>query len=310
MKLSYTHVNSFVEVQERRPTFLAIGSFDGIHLGHQKLLHSMVNAAKTVDARTAVITFFPHPKRLLLNLQGPYYISTIQQRVETLANQGIDLIITQPFDDSIRLTRTVDFMEQLCQNLDLKQLWGGDFALGYKREGDVPTLRKIGEEKGYTVELVDTLVEWEGDRVSSSRIRRSLVNGEIEEVNGCLGRPYTVRGEVTMGDQRGRTIGFPTANLKVWPEQLLPANGVYATYAHVRGKTYTAATNIGIRPTIENNRLTIEAHLLDFDADLYDQTIELTFISRIRPEQKFSGLDALKAQIQVDIDAIRAKLIP
>lgn len=270
----------------------------------------MVNAAKTVDARTAVITFFPHPKRLLLNLQGPYYISTIQQRVETLANQGIDLIITQPFDDSIRLTRTVDFMEQLCQNLDLKQLWGGDFALGYKREGDVPTLRKIGEEKGYTVELVDTLVEWEGDRVSSSRIRRSLVNGEIEEVNGCLGRPYTVRGEVTMGDQRGRTIGFPTANLKVWPEQLLPANGVYATYAHVRGKTYTAATNIGIRPTIENNRLTIEAHLLDFDADLYDQTIELTFISRIRPEQKFSGLDALKAQIQVDIDAIRAKLIP
>ena len=310
MKLSYTHVNSFVEVQERRPTFLAIGSFDGIHLGHQKLLHSMVKAAKTVDARTAVITFFPHPKRLLLNLQGPYYISTIQQRVETLANQGIDLIITQPFDDSIRLTRTVDFMEQLCQNLDLKQLWGGDFALGYKREGDVPTLRKIGEEKGYTVELVDTLVEWEGDRVSSSRIRRSLVNGEIEEVNGCLGRPYTVRGEVTMGDQRGRTIGFPTANLKVWPEQLLPANGVYATYAHVRGKTYTAATNIGIRPTIENNRLTIEAHLLDFDADLYDQTIELTFISRIRPEQKFSGLDALKAQIQVDIDAIRAKLIP
>ncbi|MCA9923439.1 MAG: bifunctional riboflavin kinase/FAD synthetase [Anaerolineales bacterium] len=310
MKLSYTHVNSFVEVQERRPTFLAIGSFDGIHLGHQKLLHSMVKAAKTVDARTAVITFFPHPKRLLLNLQGPYYISTIQQRVETLANQGIDLIITQPFDDSIRLTRAVDFMEQLCQNLDLKQLWGGDFALGYKREGDVPTLRKIGEEKGYTVELVDTLVEWEGDRVSSSRIRRSLVNGEIEEVNGCLGRPYTVRGEVTMGDQRGRTIGFPTANLKVWPEQLLPANGVYATYAHVRGKTYTAATNIGIRPTIENNRLTIEAHLLDFDADLYDQTIELTFISRIRPEQKFSGLDALKAQIQVDIDAIRAKLIP
>ncbi len=306
--IPYTLVQSVADVQERMPTYLAIGSFDGVHLGHQVLLNTMVKAAKESGVRTAVMTFFPHPKRVLLNLTGPYYITTIEKRVEILAALGIDLIITPPFNDEIRLTRAADFMQNLRDKLDLRQLWGGDFALGYKREGDVPFLRELGLTMGYTVELVDAMVAWQGEKVSSSRIRRSLVNGEIEEVNGCLGRPYSLRGEVVSGDQRGRTIGFPTANIDVWDEQLIPANGVYATYAQVRGEKYVAATNVGVQPTVNGRELTVETHLLDFSDSLYGEIVELSFMSRVRPEKKFAGLDQLKAQINADVVEIRNRL--
>ncbi|KAA3662945.1 MAG: bifunctional riboflavin kinase/FAD synthetase [Chloroflexi bacterium] len=304
----YTHVQSVADVQERIPTHLAIGSFDGVHRGHQVLINSMVEAAKKNGARTAVMTFFPHPKRVLLNLTGPYYITTIEERVEFLASLGVDLIITPAFNDEIRLTRAADFMQNLRDKLDLRQLWGGDFALGYKREGDVPFLRELGLTMGYTVELVDALVEWQGEKVSSSRIRRSLVNGEIEEVNGCLGRPYALRGKVVPGDQRGRTIGFPTANIDVWEEQIIPTNGVYATYAKVNGEQYIAATNVGVRPTVNGRGLTVETHLLDFADSLYGEVVELAFMSRVRPEKKFASLDKLKAQIHADVVEIRDRL--
>jgi riboflavin kinase/FMN adenylyltransferase len=225
-----------------------------------------------------------------------------------LAAQGVDLIITHPFNEEVRHTRAADFVTQLCQHLDMRQLWGGDFALGYNREGDVPFLRRLGEEKGYSVELIEAMVEYEGELVSSTRIRRGLAEGDIAVVNGCLGRPFHLNGTVMQGAQRGRTIGFPTANLHVWDEQLLPAHGVYATYAWLDEQCIPAATNIGVRPTVDGQQLTIEAHLIDFDADLYDKQIRLEFISHIRPEMKFAGLDALKAQIQADVAAIRQQL--
>ena len=308
MTKNYTHVQSVSDVQKRTPTYLAIGSFDGIHRGHQLLLNSMIEAAKENGARTAVMTFFPHPKRVLLNLAGPYYITTIEERVKILASLGIDVIITPPFNDEIRLTRAADFMQNLRNKLDLRQLWGGDFALGYKREGDVPTLRELGKTMGYTVELVDALVKFEGERISSSRIRRGLVNGDVEDVNGCLGRPYSVRGKVVPGDQRGRTIGFPTANIDVWDEQIIPANGVYATYAVVNGEKYIAATNVGVRPTVNGRGITVETHLLDFNQSLYGEVVELSFMSRVRAEKKFAGLDELKAQIHADVDEIKSRL--
>ncbi|MCP5096154.1 MAG: bifunctional riboflavin kinase/FAD synthetase [Chloroflexi bacterium] len=304
----FTHVNELTDIKERIPTYLAVGNFDGVHKGHQVVLQRMVAAARKEGARTAVLTFFPHPKRVIQQTTGAYYISTLAQRVNQLAAQGIDLIITHPFNETVRQTRAAEFIEQLVQYAGLKQLWGGNFALGYKREGDVPFLRRLGITKGYTVELVDGMVEWNGELVSSSRVRRSLVNGEIEEVNGCLGRPYQLDGTITLGDQRGRTIGFPTANLAIWDELILPANGVYATYATVGQTQHMAATNVGVRPTVNGQKLTVEAHLLDFDGDLYDKPMTLSFITRIRPETKFNGLDALKAQIDADVVNIRKKL--
>lgn len=310
MSNNFIHVNHLSEIVEQRPTFVAIGSFDGVHLGHQAVLKSMVAAAQEAGARTAVLTFFPHPKRVLLNLTDPYYLSSIADRVRWIADLGVDIIITHPFNDDVRTTRAAEFVEQLCQHLDMSQLWGGNFALGYKREGDVPFLRRLGEEKGYSVELVNSLVEFDGELVSSSRIRQSLRNGNMVDVHGCLGRPYLIHGVIVKGDQRGRTIGFPTANFDFWSEQLLPANGVYATYVWVDNDRYQAATNVGVRPTVDGRRMTVEAHLLDFNGDLYGQTLGLEFVAKVRPEMKFAGLDALKAQIDQDVAEVRSLLKP
>lgn len=272
------------------------------------VLQSLVSAARDDGVRAAVLTFFPHPKRVILDLEGRYYITTLEDRVALLAEQGVDLIITHPFNETVRHIRAADFVEQLCQALDMRQLWGGNFALGYNREGDIPFLRRLGEDKGYTVELVQGMVEYDGELVSSSRVRRSLEEGDMADVRGCLGRPYTLSGVVMQGDQRGRTIGFPTANLAVWDELLLPADGVYAAYAWVGEQRYVAATNVGVRPTVNGRERTVEAHLLDFDGDLYGQEIRLAFMQRIRPEMKFAGLDALKAQIEADVAETRRQL--
>ena len=309
MTQSSRRVDNLADVDDRRPTFVTIGSFDGVHRGHQLVLQSMVAAARKQGARTAVLTFFPHPQRLLRQLTGPYYLTTLADRVALLAEQGIDLIITHPFNDDVRRTRAADFVDQLLQYLDMRQLWGGDFAFGYKREGDVPFLRRLGQEKGYTVELVIGMVELGDGLVSSSRVRAGLAVGDVLDVRDCLGRPYHVRGIVVEGDRRGRIIGFPTANLGVWEEQLLPANGVYAAYAWLGGRRYVAATNIGVRPTVDGagRAITVEAHLLDFQGDVYGQELKLEFLDRIRPEMKFPDLDALKAQIQADVTTIQRR---
>jgi riboflavin kinase/FMN adenylyltransferase len=303
-----TRVEQLSDVTERVPTFVAVGSFDGVHLGHRAVLQKMVEAAQFSGARTAVLTFFPHPQRVIQQLTEPYYLATLDERVALLASLGIDLIITHPFNDHVRHTRAVTFVDELCRYLAMRQLWGGNFALGYKREGDIPFLRRLGEERGYTVKQVESMVLWQGQRVSSSRIRRSLVEGDLAEVNGCLGRPYCVTGTIVEGRKLGRTIGFPTANIDFWPEQLLPANGVYATTAWLGDERYLAATNVGVRPTVNGSAVTVEAHLLDFDADIYGRTLRLEFIDRIRPEMKFTGLDPLKAQIGADVAKVRTLL--
>ena len=305
---SATRVEQLSDVTERIPTFVAIGSFDGVHLGHQAVLQKMVSAAQATRARTAVLTFFPHPKRVLQRMTEPYYLSTLEERVAQLASLGIDLIITHPFNDTVRQTRAATFVNDLCRYLDMRQLWGGNFALGYKREGDIPTLRRLGAEKGFTVQQVEAMVLWQGERVSSSRVRRSLLEGDLTEVNGCLGRPYCVTGAVVGGKKLGHTIGFPTANIDYWSEQLLPANGVYATYAWLGDQRHLAAANVGVRPTVNGSAITVEAHLLDFDAAIYGRTLRLEFIDRIRPEMKFPGLEALTAQIGADVAQVRELL--
>jgi riboflavin kinase/FMN adenylyltransferase len=305
MTHSFIRVTHLSKVDHRQPTCVAIGSFDGVHRGHQALLRRMASRAREEGMRTAALTFFPHPRRVLQTLPPRFYLTTLDDRVHLLADQGIDLIITHPFDDEVRRIQAADFVDQLLEALDMKQLWGGNFALGYQREGDVPFLRRQGEAKGFTVETLEEMVMWNGDVVSSRRVRNALEEGNIPEMNGCMGRLYSLAGVVVKGDQRGRTLGFPTANLAVWDELLLPGNGVYATYAWAGGARHVAATNIGVRPTVDGLKLTVEAHILDFDQDIYGEEVRLEFIQRIRPEMKFPGLDALKAQIAADTAAVR-----
>ncbi len=305
---SFLHVDRLADVPESRPTYLAIGSFDGVHRGHQAIIKNMVAAAREANVRSAVLTFFPHPKRVILGLTDRYYITTLADRVSLLADLGVDLVITHPFDEEVRQIRAADFVEELCGKVGMVQLWGGNFALGYNREGDVAFLRALGLERGFSVESTETLVSWNGQPVSSSRIREALNRGDVAEVAGCLARPYAIGGTVMMGDQRGRTIGFPTANVGTWEELILPANGVYATRATVAGQTYSAATNVGVRPTVSGQTRTVEAHLLDFSGDLYGQAMTLTFHHRIRPERRFDGLDSLKQQIQTDVGLVRELL--
>lgn len=308
MPQSFVRVTHLSEVDHKQPTCVAIGSFDGVHVGHQTLLRRMAAEAHAAGMRTAALTFFPHPRRVLHTLPPRFYLTTLDERVHLLAGQGIDLVITHPFDDEVRQVRAAAFVDQLLAALDMRQLWGGDFALGYQREGDVPFLRAQGAAKGFTVRTFDEPVLWGGALVSSRRVREALETGDLDTVTGCLGRYYGVRGPVVKGDQRGRTIGFPTANVAVWDELLLPGHGVYATYAWVGGQRRPAATNVGVRPTVDGLKLTVEAHILDFDADIYGEDIRLEFARRIRPEMKFNGLEELKAQIAADVAQVRTDM--
>lgn len=303
-------VNTLAEIDDRRPTYLALGSFDGVHRGHQAVLRQMVDEARAAGARSAVLTFFPHPKRVISGDRGRFYINTIEDRVALLAALGIDLVITHLFDDSVRTIPAANFVDQMLSVLDMRQIWGGNFAFGYRREGDVDFLRRVGEERGFDVRTVDALLTFEGSLVSSSRVRRGLDAGDFHDVNGCLGRRHTLSGVVVQGDQRGRTINFPTANLAVWDELLLPANGVYAAYAWLGGRRYAAAANVGVRPTVNGRDRTVEAYLLDYDGgEFYGETLRLAFERRIRDELRFSDLDALRAQIQQDVDHVRDSLL-
>lgn len=304
----FQRVDDLTKVEDRKPTLLAIGVFDGVHLGHQDLLQAMSAEAQREGARAAVLTFFPHPLEVIQGITGRIYLTTLERRVRLLAAQGIELVIVHPFDEEVRKTRAADFVDRLCHHLQLQQLWGGSFSLGYQREGDAAFLRRLGQERGFTVNEISNLVSWEGEPVSSSRIRRALADGDISTVNGCLNRRFAVSGEVVRGDQRGRTIGFPTANLAAWERQLLPANGVYAARAWLDRETFAAAVNVGVRPTVSDPKLVVEAHLLDFDRDIYGQELKLEFVSRIRDERKFPGLDALKAQIKTDVEQVRKLL--
>ena len=296
-------VSSLEEIQEQRPTALAIGTFDGVHLGHQLLLQKMIGQVEGL--RTAVLTFHPHPKKVVRNVTGRLYLATLEQRIQLIAEQGIDLVITLPFDETMRHTRAADFVDQLKRYVGIQQLWSGDFGLGYKREGNAAYLTELGQAGKFTVHEVHELLQISGEAVSSTRIREQLQAGDVAALRPLLDRPYQLSGIVIQGDQRGRTINFPTANLDVWDEIMIPANGVYATWATVGEERYAAATNIGVRPTVDGVNLRIEAHLLDFDEDIYGEVVTLDFLERVRSEKKFSGLEELKAQIAADVEQVR-----
>jgi riboflavin kinase / FMN adenylyltransferase len=303
------HVTSLYDIHLTQPSLVAIGVFDGVHVGHQALIRALVERAHASGRLTVVLTFFPHPDTLLRGLSGAYYLMTPQQRAEALQALGVDMVVTQTFDEGFRQTRAEAYVRLLAERMRMAELWvGQQFALGFEREGDVAFLAEQGKRLGYSVHAIELVADAQRHVVSSTAIRELLRVGEVGQVTPLLGRPFAVEAEVVQGDQRGRTIGFPTANLAVWDELLLPARGVYAGWATVEGVRWPAVTNIGVRPTFDGQRQTVEAHLLDFAGDLYGKSLNLTFEFRLRGEQKFGGIEALVAQIRADVEAGRRLL--
>ncbi len=284
-------------------SWITIGSFDGVHRGHQALVGRLVEGAKAAGLPAVAVTFYPHPAVVLRDLQGPYYLTSPEERVELLKGLGIDEVVTITFDRALASLSAMDFMQRLKAHLNLQALFvGSNFTLGRNREGNVERLEEIGQELGYRVTVVDHVLE-DGLVVSSSEVRKALQAGRVAHAAELLGRRYTVPGTVVHGDARGRAIGLPTANLDVWKQRILPANGVYATWVCLEGLRLPAVTNVGVRPTFANQPETpqIEAHLLDFDRDLYGQEIQVEFVEYLRPEEWFPSAEAMMEVVRKDI---------
>lgn len=302
------HVHSLEEVTPDRPSFVTIGAFDGVHLGHQRVIGMMTEAAHAAGCASVVVTFHPHPAVVLRGRRTSYYINTPGERADLIGALGVDWVVTHPFTVEISRITAAEFVGRLSSRLRMVELWAGqDFALGHNREGNVAYLRRQGEAKGFRVRVVEARTGPGSPAIiSSSGIRSALEAGSVELVTEYLGRPFSLAGRVVKGAGRGKTIGIPTANLAVGEERAYPAHGVYACWASIGGGRWPAVTNIGVRPTFEQTKVpTIEAHLLDFGGDLYGKDLALAFVARLRPEKKFNGVDALVAQIKADIEQAR-----
>lgn len=303
------HVRSLDEAGLTQTSVVTIGVFDGVHRGHQFLIGQLIDYAKRVSLTPVVLTFFPYPDTILRGLREGYYLTLPDAKAALLGEMGVEVVITYAFSEEVREIRAADFVQQLLEHLRMQSLWVGvDFAMGYKREGNVAFLTGEAARRGFDLRVVD-LMDANGEGVSSTRIRHALQGGDVEEAARLLGRPHRVPGIVVQGVGRGRTINIPTANLSFPEEQAIPARGVYAAWAETGGKRVAAVVNIGLRPTFDGaGGLTVEAHLLDFSADLYGQTLALDFVERLRDERKFDGIQALIDQIQSDIGQARSIL--
>ncbi len=292
-----------------RPAFLTIGNFDGVHRGHQMLISEMAAAAHAAGCRAGLLTFDPHPLAVLRPDTPLLFLTSPEERADLLAALGLDFVLILPFDRDVAALPAAEFMRRLVERVPLCALWiGPDFALGRGREGSAAQLKEIGRELGYDVQ-VTRQYDWQGEPVRSSRIRSLLVGeGAVDQAAALLGRPYQVSGPVTVGAQRGRKLGFPTANVVLPEGRLLPAYGVYACWAW-RGQTgLPAVVNVGVRPSFDNGQPSVEAYLLDFDDDIYGETLGLSFIRRLRGEQRFADIQALIAQIGRDATEARRTL--
>lgn len=297
-----------LEAAQLGGTWLTIGVFDGVHRGHQEIIQQLTAGARSNGAPAVVLTFNPHPASVLAGREIKL-LTLPEERAEILFGLGVDALIDLPFTRELAEHSAEDFMATLRQHLGLSHLLiGYDFALGKGRAGNFERLGQIGQELGYQVSAI--AAQRQADIViSSTLIRQDIAAGEVARAADRLGRPYALSGTVIPGDGRGRTIGIPTANVDVSLQKAIPLNGVYACHALIDGQKQQAVVNIGLRPTFTSGETLprVEAHLLNYAADLYGKNLRLEFIERLRGEQKFASIDALVSQIRADIE--RAKLL-
>jgi len=287
------------------PSAVTIGSFDGLHVGHRKIIGSMIEKARQDGLRSVVVTFDPHP-RLVLESGSECQVkllTTFDEKVAHFRTMQVDLLFIIRFDREFSRKSSADFIRHvLVGMLGARQVTVGyDHGFGSDRSGSGKTLRQLGDEHGFSVDVVGEVIV-DGSPVSSTRIRRLLVEGRIREANVCLGTPYTISGNVVNGNKLGRQIGFPTANLELSDRcKQLPAHGVYAARVTIDGREWLAMMNIGRRPTVEQHgAVTVEAHIVGFSGELYGKHLVLQLFDFIRPEQRFNSIDELKAQLLAD----------
>ncbi len=303
------HYHSIEEVSLKN-CWLAVGVFDGVHRGHQEIVRRLVAGAHAEHLPAVILTFSPHPASVLSGHELKC-LTTPAERAELLDGFGVDEVITQPFTRELSAVTAFDFMARLKSHLGLTRLLVGyDFALGKGREGNAARLKEIGLELDYEVQTVDALSD-ESGVISSSAIRKLISVGDAANAFKLLGHAYSLRGPVIHGDGRGRELGFPTANIAYPPEKILPSNGIYACWAWLGQEKFAAAVNVGLRPTVRDDQMVpnVEAYLLDFDREIYGQTLKLEFIARLRDELKFSSLQELIGQMHEDVEKTREMLL-
>lgn len=284
-----------------RSTVLTLGVFDGLHLGHQKIMQTVIERARAINAVPTAITFDPHPRAVLHPENAPPLLQTLDQRLANFEVLGIRQAIVIRFDKSFAAQNAEVFLRDIVhERLQAKEVYlGKGFAFGANRGGNIELLRKISRELGFFADEVDEVC-LRNQRISSSKIRQLLAEGKVNLARRMLGRPYGVEGQVIHGNKRGRTIGFPTANLKP-VNRVIPKYGVYATATLIKDVWRRSITNVGVRPTFDGDKEpSIETYVIDFDGDLYGEVLRVRFLHRIRDEHKFSGIDELKMQIEKD----------
>ena len=292
-----------------RDSTITIGVFDGVHRGHRHLIGALVQEARDAGALAGVLTFKNHPITVLRPGVEVRFLTDLDERVRLLKELGVDFVVPVRFDRELAGLSSRDFLLRLYEKLRMRRLVvGPDFAMGRDRDGTLETLPAIGESVGFTFESVDLMTDTAGV-VKSTTIRNSIIEGDVSRGARLLGRNFAVNGVVAHGEERGRELGFPTANLELGPGLIFPGDGIYAAWAHLESGTYMAATSIGVRPTFDDgeNR-TIEAYLLDFSADIYDQPLRLEFVQRLRGEEKFDSIQALLDQMDEDVHQTRDML--
>jgi riboflavin kinase/FMN adenylyltransferase len=284
-----------------RDTLLTIGVFDGVHLGHQRLISELIKQSAQRHLLSGVVTFRQHPEDMLSSGKKLPFLTDIKTRIKLLRDEGVDFIVPLSFTAKLAELDARRFIALLQKHLKMRGLVvGSDFALGKQREGDTGALQKLGKEMDFSVTIVPPL-EINGEVVSSTTIRKAMADGDMKKVRELTGRYFSLYGKVVTGAGRGEGLGFPTANLDVNSGQALPPDGVYAGLAHVNGKVYQSMTNIGRNPTFGKNERTIEAFLLDYSGDLYGHELSVDFVAKLRDEKKFNNADELKKQVAEDV---------
>lgn len=295
-------------VSPEKETLLTIGVFDGVHLGHKYLISKLKKSAEQENLLSGVVTFRQHPLEVLAPETVLPYLTNCEEKVELLKAEMVDIVVPLTFTPELAELTAREFIGLLKKHLRMRGLVvGPDFTLGKNREGNISVLRELGHEIGFSVMMVAAM-NFFGEEVSSTAIRRYLQEGDLKNVSKLLGRTFSLQGVVVKGEGRGRTLGFPTANLEVDSVQSLLPEGVYATWTHIDGEKYASVTNIGKRPTFGSNDRTVETYIIDFSGDLYDRELKIDIVDLLRGETKFKNTDELKEQIVDDIEKGKAAL--
>lgn len=298
----------------REKVVLTIGAFDGVHVAHRALISGAVMSAREQQAKSVVLSFDPHPDTVVKPNHPPMiYLTDLEDKAQLVSEIGADVLIIQPFTPEFARIPAQEFIDLLLKVAHIIEIQvGEDFVFGYKAQGNVSWLRQVGHAHGFHVKALAPL-EVDNEIVSSTRIRAMLASGEVDRAARLLNRAYRLKGTVVHAHQRGRLIGFPTANMAIPAQFAVPGNGVYATMTTIygmegEGQPRRSVTNVGVRPTFDNGERSVETFILDYSGDLYDKTIRVEFIKKLRDERKFSGIEEIRAQLGRDVEQARAIL--